>query len=327
MLNIVFVILIFAFSWSELIVDRTKEGLTSVPRDINVAATTLKLDRNSITHLHNNSFDYLLSLEELFIRKNGITYIARYALGKNSRLHLLYIGGHKLLVFPTHLGGASQRLMTIDLRGTVDVNSMQLMDFPRLHQVALNYNKIVTGNLTMKHLPSLKSLFAPRCNLHIFPDLSAAPALQFVQLHYNKFPVIPAFPWRNLLRLRTFACMDCHIRYLPDMSHLVSLKSLIVPGNSLVVIPDLFHLPLTSIYLAGNPMECSMSICWLRMWNDINPTFLELDPSGTQMTCASPAEVIGFHLADIHPVAMKCYTGDSPTDTVLSINNTAGHSS
>ena len=192
---------------------------------------------------------------------------------------------------------------------------MQLRNFPKLRTAALNFNNILNGNLILEHLPALKQLYAPHCNLHIFPDLSAAAALEYVQLHFNNFTTIPAFALRNLSRLRTFACRDCHIRYLPSMAHLVSLEKLHIPGNALTAIPDLFHLPLTTVTWAGNPMECNKSLCWARMWNDINPTVLKLDPSGTPMACASPPEVIGIHMADIHPVDMKCYAGDSLTHT------------
>ena len=284
-----------------------------VPRNIHEEATTLNLDGNSIAVLYNDSFDYLAFLEKLSINHNDITYIARYALWKNTRLYSLKIRGHKLSAFPTHLGGASARIMVLDTRGATDMASFQLGNFPRLYHAVMNSNNISNGNLIMKHLPALQYLYVSSCNLHVFPDLSAAPVLEVVQLHYNNFKTIPTFSLRNLSRLRKFACMNCNIRYLPDMSHLVALETLVIADNALTAIPDLFYLPLTDLYWAGNPMECNESLCWVRMWNDVNPRVLELDPSGSLMTCASPVEVTGLHLADIHPVAMKCYEGDSRT--------------
>ena len=182
--------LIVALSQGELVVDRRKEGLTSVPRDIDEGATTLKLDGNSITRLLNDSFDYLLSLEALLVGQNGISFIERYALEKNTCLYKLGINGHKLAVFPTHLGGAAPRIRVLDSRGASYVKTMQLIDLPRLRDVALNFNNIVNGILTMKSLPALKELYAPACKLQVFPNLSAAPALEFVQLHFNNLTTL-----------------------------------------------------------------------------------------------------------------------------------------
>ena len=296
----------FVLTLGVLVVDRAKEGLTSVPRNISAGATTLYLDSNSISRLQNNSFDYLVSLEKLYIRNNGITYIAMHALEENIRLYLLYIGGHKLPVLPTHLGGASGRIRQLDTRGVIYMKSMQLANFQHLAIIAMNDNRLLNGNLILKHLPNLKLLFAPRCNLHVFPNLSAAPALEKVQLHFNKFSVIPASTLRNVSRLHTLGLIQSRIRYLPDMSRLVSLKHLFITGNTLMAIPDLFDLPLANLLWTSNPLECNESLCWARMWNDVKPTVLQQTP----VTCASPPEVIGIHLTDIHPVVMKCYTGD-----------------
>ena len=116
---------------------------------------------------------------------------------------------------------------------------------------------------------------------------------------------IPTFAMSNLSRLRQFACEKCNIRYIADMPHLASLKSLIIPNNALVAIPDLFHVPLSRITWVGNPIECNMSLCWVRMWGHVKPSTLTLD----SMTCESPSEVAGLKVTDIHPVAMKCYAG------------------
>ena len=316
MLTILCSMMIFVLSRGEIVVERNNEGLTSVPRDINAEVTTLKLNENMITRLENGSFDYLLLLEKLYMMWNGITFIESHALEKNINLHFLDVHGHKLSFFPAHLGGASNRIVTISMRAILNdmhsMQSIQLRNFLRLRMIVLNQNNPTTGSITMKSLPALEEMYASSCNLHVFPNLSAAPALKIVQLHFNHFRKIPAFAIQNLTRLRTFAFAGSHVTYLPNMSHLVSLKKLVMNDNELVAIPDLYHQPLRLIEWTGNPMDCSKSLCWVRMWDDVKPKVLKMDvSSGSQLTCASPPEMAGLRLIEIHPVAMACYAGDS----------------
>ena len=252
----------------------------------------------------------------LYMRYNGITLIERHSVEKNINFHFLDMYGHKLSVFPEHLGGSSQRIVTLVMEVNAhDIGSMQLINFSSLHTLVMNHNKVQTGNLIMESLPALKKNYAPNCNLHVFPNLSAAPALKIVQLHFNHFHRIPAFAIKNLTRLHTFAFMGCNVTHLPDMSHLVSLKKLVINENKLVAIPDLYHLPLKWLESAGNPIVCNKSLCWVRMWDDVKAKVLNLDVfSGSQLTCASPLEMGGVLLTDIHPVTMKCYTGDCHRD-------------
>ena len=156
--------------------------------------------------------------------------------------------GHKLPVFPTHLGGASYRIGVLAMSVfAVDMESMQLRNFSRLRILAVNNNEIQTGNLILESLPALEELYAPNYNSNEFPNLSDAPALEIVQLHFNHFNEIPTFALKNLLQLRKFAFLGCNVAYLPDMSHLMKLKELFISNNKLVAIPDLYHLRLTSI--------------------------------------------------------------------------------
>ena len=247
---------------------------------------------------------------------NGISYIGRYAFKKNDKLYSLIIYGHKLSVFPTHFGGAAQNITYLEMKVSVwhpnDMESIQLLNFSRLNFLALNRNRIKTGNLKMESLPALKQLYVSECTLQVFPDLSVAPALRIVQLHFNNFSEIPAFSIRNLLKLRIFAFMGCRVTHLPDLSHLVKLNVLFISDNKLIAIPDIYHLPLTRIEWTGNPMDCSKSLCWVRMWNYTKPWHLLLDTFNleSQLKCASPPEMAGIRMMDVHPVTMKCFAGN-----------------
>ena len=69
-----------------------------------------------------------------------------------------YIYGHKLSVFPEHLRGTSQRIVTLDMEVKAnDIGCMQLINFSSLHKLAMNHNKVQMGNLIMESLPALKN--------------------------------------------------------------------------------------------------------------------------------------------------------------------------
>ena len=73
----------FVLSKGEFVVNKDDAGLTSVLKNINAVATTLLLNKNSITRLDNDSLVYLLVLEKLYINRNSIHYIGRVAFEKN----------------------------------------------------------------------------------------------------------------------------------------------------------------------------------------------------------------------------------------------------
>ena len=75
----------------ELVEERNNEGLTSIPKDINAKVTSLHLNGNGISRIENDSFEYLVFLEMLYMRYNGITFIERHSLEKNVNFNFLDI--------------------------------------------------------------------------------------------------------------------------------------------------------------------------------------------------------------------------------------------
>ena len=143
-------LMIFVLSRGELVVKRKNEGLTVVPRDINDKVTRLDLFGNKITRLENDSFDYLLLLEELYMSWNGVTFFERHALEKNTNLYFFKMYGHKLSIFPAHFGGAFHCIVSVNIRvDKHEMESMQILNFIRLNILDIGRNKIQTGNLVM----------------------------------------------------------------------------------------------------------------------------------------------------------------------------------
>ena len=154
--------------------------------------------------------------------------------------------------FPSGFAGAWSSIVNLDIRkGTFIKQTVQLTAFPVLESVVFNNNQI---ELEMVYLPNLNTLHATDCGMDTFPDLSRAPKLELAQLNKNNFTEIPQFAIVGLTKLTKFMFIGCRVRYLPDLSHLVSLQILKAHTNYLMSFPDLYHLPLTTLTLSNNPI-------------------------------------------------------------------------
>ena len=301
--NLVFMVLI-GTSVGELIVNRVNEGLDAVPNDIHRHVTILQLNRNSITNIGDGDMADLLWLEKLYIDLNGISFISTNAFTNNIYLALLSFVGHQLTIFPIEFGGAWRSMEVVVCSvGPNAMQPVQLTHLPALKKLEMNTNHIT--NLTIGYAPSLKTLFAQWCGLVTFPNLSNATNLTFVHLDGNNFTQILPSAISGLTKLRRLSFSACGVRYLPDLSHLVSLEELVITDNFLASLPDLFHLPLTRLAWPGNPVVCDRALCWMRMWSSVKPGITDLE-SGS---CVAPPEVSGLPLMSVHPVDMECFDG------------------
>ena len=290
-----------------LVVDKSGLNLETIPVNIDPGVSKLILD-NSITRVEEGDMESLLQLEELSLSFNGVKFISTRAFIKNTQLVLLRIVGHALVILHAEMFGAWRSIKEIS--GSLGPTNMQpiiLAYLPALTKLVINSNPI--HNLSLGHLPSLRRLHAQRCELTTFPDLSAAPALEIVDLYYNNFNQIPKSALVGLNQLRELYIRNCYIRYLPDLSHLVSLKILIITQNELKSLPDLYQLPLADMRWDGNPLVCDEKLCWVRMWNFVRPG-LYMGRFPERDVCAAPQSRNGLRLMDIHPVDMGCYEGN-----------------
>ena len=176
----------------------------------------------------------------------------------------------------------------------------QLTHLPALKYLRMSTNRV--GNLSIGHLPLLEELRANWCELETFPNLAGAPNLTTVVLKNNKYDHIPSSAVSGLAKLKLLWVSGNGIRYLPDLSHLVSLEDLDIAKNALTSLPDLYHLPLTRVTWRDNPLICNTTLCWLRMWSSMKPGIMELENG----LCAAPKAI---SLMGVHPVDMKCYDG------------------
>ena len=100
-----------------------------------------------------------------------------------------------------------------------------------LESVVFNNDQI---ELEMGHPLNLKTLHATDCGMDTFPDLSLLPKLELAQLNKNNFTEIPQSALVGLTKLTKLMFIGCRVRYLPDLSHLVSLQILKAHTNYLM---------------------------------------------------------------------------------------------
>ena len=99
---------------------------------------------------------------------------------------------------------------------------------------------------------------------------------------------------------------ECNLKYIPpgNLENLKNLAFMYIEQNQLQTVPDLYDLPLTFIYLGGNPLECNKSLCWIRMWDLTKPRpLLHLG------VCATPGHLAGRQLQAVDPAVLRCFEG------------------
>ena len=293
-------------------VNLRNSSLVHVPQDITPEVTTLYLDDNNILHLTDCCFCKYPLIERLQLRRNGLQTVSELAFANNTRLSTLELGYNRLISFPNFLYGAGSSLVEIDLRADMDMavvtlTNLSFFNYPSLEMINLKYNRIISGILNLSNLTSLTTLNTYDCGLYVFPDLSAAPQLDNVQLRLNHFSSVPQQSIHGLTKLTHFALAETGISQLPNMQHLVALKKIYIHQNNLTTLHDLYDLPLTAVKLARNPLLCDKLLCWLRMWCFVKPVLAELD--STSVKCASPEHLQEAVFMTVHPVDMECYNG------------------
>ena len=293
---------LFTISVGGLVVNRRSQMLTAIPTVIDPDVTILFLQNNAITRVDDGDLASLIWLEFINLDLNPISFISTRAFINNTRLTRIGLYENMLPAFPTGFGGSRPYVVHIKFKGRIPMKTVSLSYFPVLEHFNINDNEI--DSLAIGDAPSLKELFAVRCGINTFPDLSMAPKLEEVFLSDNNFSHVSQSSIMGLTRLRNFAVNSCGVRYLPDLSHLVSLEKFEARNNYISVISDLYHAPLTKFHLINNPMLCNKRLCWIRMWNSIKPTI-----GMSEITCAHPSIYMGTSLMNIHPTDMHLYEG------------------
>ena len=174
---------------------------------------------------------------------------------------------------------------------------------------AFNKNTI---NFDLRNLTALRTLNVGLCKMEILDPSKLPQDLDWLVLNFNPLQNLPdlAPHTPNLTHLGAF---ETKLSYIPDyiISGLMKLEELWLNNNNLRTIPDLYHLPLASLYLDGNPLECNQSLCWIRMWNYKKPLALSMPNAAV---CENPLSLSGKELMQVHPVDLGCFEGKKHWD-------------
>ena len=289
------------------------KGLPDVPGGINASATELILQGNQIRRIEDNTFDNLLILEILNLGKNPVEYISPNAFRNNLVLRQIILYEHRLVTIPEKFGEVADSLVTLYMRvkGKHTLKSMNFTDYPNLDWMTLKNTRPADGIITLKNLSSFTRMHSEYCALTSFPNLSEAPNLAIAYLTQGLFTSIPPQYLAGLTRLKKLVLGFGKLNSLPAMDKMSSLQDLNVETNNLTTLPHLYHLPLQTLTIRGNPLVCDKVLCWVRMW----PFMKRRDPvtDSTNTICSSPSEAAGTPLMERHPVAMECYKGKYKT--------------
>ena len=132
-------------------------------------------------------------------------------------------------------------------------------------------------NLETLHLNEMMPVVVP--NFHLY-----TPKITILQLRANNFSYIPD-------------------EYMRDLQ----LEEINIRDNKLETIPDLFYQPLQVLRLAGNPLRCNESLCWVRLRARKKTIVLAGIASAV---CQSHSSMAGKSLLDVDAVKMRCCKGE-----------------
>ena len=270
-----------------VITNLMSQNLTRIPTvDRPATVTELMLDKNHIEYIFADDLTSYKELRQLTMREGRLKVIEDGAFDHNDKLQILDFmhNVNALEYLPISFG--HPHLADISFWGALnkDIRNFDLRNLTALRRLNIGLCKM--GSLDPSKLPQDLDWLVLNLNpLHNLPDLA------------------PHTP--NLTRL---SASQTQLSYIPDyiMSGLTKLEELQLNNNSLRTIPDLFLLPLSILYLEGNPLECNQSLCWVRMWNYIKP--LALSVPGT-VVCKYPLALSGTKLMQVHPVDLGCFKG------------------
>ena len=269
------------------IVDMTGMSLTSVPQNINILVTDLKLDSNIIHRITNVSFSLYKELRVLSIQKIELTDIEDGSFDHNAKLEKIVARGNRIVYLPHSFGQATLSLLSVNFWCSLRYQAISRMNFTKM--------------VRLKELRVGCAKYDGRFDASLLP-----PNLEEINLNYarlTEFPNVGRYaPNISTIRMGLNAIMEIPSHDIVGMS---ALTKLYLSDNKLSTVPDLFQLPLNTIQLSKNPIICNQSLCWLRLWSWMKASPLSTD----RITCEMPEALANVLLKDINPLTLECQNG------------------
>ena len=279
------------------------------PRDLGLGPLSILIQWSEVSRLNRTTLSMYPELYWLRIDNCNLLYIDEGAFDTNLLMVHLGLVRLPLKQLPATLGPVQMSASWVQLDNTV-INNLTggnyFLEFPKMTWLSLGNHEVLGPQLNTDILPRhLLYLYVIGCKLKHFPNLSdVVPLLQHLRIYRNYIRVIPEQSITALKQMETFYTHQNLIRTLPDIGSMKKLKILTLDDNNLARLPDMYHLLLNELRVAGNPLICDQTLCWLRMWPWKKASVLKDQP-----TCAGPEMSSGRRLMDVHPVDMECYQG------------------
>ena len=252
----------FIYSQS-LKIDRSKEGLEVVPRNLDKSVTESILSNNELITLNSNSFDLYVQLSEINLRSCKTTYIEDGTFDNQDKLITLLLDRCAIMQLPQSFGPSTTTLQHFQIyRG---YKSSSIFRYPyfaafiSLYRLDLGAGKDLepfNSNILPSNIIRFRMDYS---RLLTFQDFKHQTRLIGLTVIGNSISIIPQEHISTLSVLLEFRAQQNDIEGIPDFSHindnaitsfshehisgLVSLETLKAGNNLIHTMPNISYLP------------------------------------------------------------------------------------
>lgn len=312
----------------------------------------LNVQGNSITSIHPSAFTGLPMLKELNLAGNTLSAVADEVFQPLTNLRRLYLQENQLLSKPDakYLVGLSN-LMELDLDGNRFTAVPNLSGLVRLGDLDITDTFIsMVPNNSFNGLGHVKDMILSSNKIEVvetnafvglhniidfdmsfnliteLPENVFTPmgALKHLILNNNMLTTLNPALFQRLYSLNTLMIENNHLKEIPSMYGMRSLRTLSVKSNYLATfdVSTMRSLPsLSKLYLTGNPLQCDCRLRTIRQWYLIPPVrHLPFEIP----VCDVPAPMRGSKLTALQPADLKCTAPIMTYSSSSNINSLTG---
>ena len=252
-----------------------------------------------------------LTVNKLKLEKNCIERIFSDDLTPFTELRMLFMSGVRLRIIEDGAFDHNDKLEYLDLQGSLGALEYLPISFgpPKLYLTRIHLWASINENIVnfdFRELIALEMLNIGLWRKGVVDPSKLPRNLLRLILNFTPLLNMPYFT-PHTPNLTTLSASGSKLTRIPEdaLIGLTKLEILNLKKNKLRTLPDLYHLPLVSLILDGNPLECNRSLCWVRMWNHKKPLTLSIGA----VVCEDPLVVRGTQLIQIHPIDLRCFDG------------------
>ena len=224
-----------------LMIDRSKEELETVPRDIDIDVTQLTLDNNILFTLDASSFDLYLQMTEISMKSCKTKYIKDGTFDNQDKLISVDFKYCSIVLLPSSFGPSTLTLTYFGIQSGYETTD--IFTYPYFAAFQNLQELDIGGSMLMDLDPTNYPLILPNSLIKIvidygdlpsFPNIGhLVPQLEMLSVSNNNIPVIPQESIANLIGLRKFYANENRLETIPNLSDLKKLKTLNIKTNGI----------------------------------------------------------------------------------------------